>query len=354
MVDANAVAEIAASGMLGVVRRVLFTSTNQSQPASAFELEHFYQFGTGIVLLSMGRVYVLTPSHVIRNATSNQYSNDSPLWVAVAHTQPNDLSDFLMPMRICDLAPDGSTSMDAAFVEMNDLIMNLGPYLDLDEQTLFVGEKEPFDGATAVVIGYPEEVNPYEFLEQPDGSWQQVANIRHEGFHGVLSEDTDGCWFLNSSHRDGYAYEGLSGGVVVGNIDGCPKYLGMAYSRGDGGKRFKVLKFTDLRKAVPEIRRLPWEIVDESYFMRHQTLATMTYLEFQDRFFGSGRFVPTRSNDFIEQMLRAMSSPRRRHWMTDPAHVLLEVRGRVQLDLCVVLRMVASLKASKAKAQCIP
>lgn len=349
MFDPNAITRIARSGMLGVVRRVLFTSTNTSQGATAFDFESFYQFGTGIVVISMGKVYVLSPSHVIRNATGNQYINDSPFWLTAQHKQPKDLIDFLMPMRICDLSPDGETDLDAAFVEMNDLIMNLGPYLDWDDQALFLGDNESFRGATAIVMGYPEEVNAYDFLDMEDGSVQQVANIRHEGFHGVVYEDTDGCWFNNFNHREGYIYPGLSGGIVVCNVDGCLKYLGMVVSNGDGGKRFKVLKFTDLRKAVPEISRLPWDIVDEAYFLKHRTMSTMNYAQFQDRFFGSGNFVPVRSNEFIEQMIRALDSPRRRHWFADPEQALVEATGVVRRDFCSVLAKVVSLKAANAQ-----
>jgi len=345
MFDVMAAAAILRSGMLNVVRRTLFTSTKTALSASAFDLESFYQFGTGIVLISQGTVYVLTPSHVIRHATDNKYTNDSPLWVATRHDQPKELFDFMMPMRMHDLSPGGEDGLDAALIEMNPVIFDLGYYLDWDNDDLICGPGESISGATAVVAGYPEEVNGYEFLDAPDGSVQQVASIKRDRFEGLVFEDAEGTWFANFSHREGYLYPGLSGSVVVCAVNGRLKYLGLVISIGGGGRRFKIRKFSEIRTRTGQLTKLPWEVLDEAYFLASPTMSTMTYAEFRSSMSGEEKFVQKRTNDYLEQLLRTKNHPRRLHWFSDPHELLKVATSRVKYDFVEALKAVARLKA---------
>ena len=345
MFDVMAAAAIARSGMLNVVRRVLFTSTKTTLSVSAFDFESFYQFGTGIVLISQGTVYVLTPSHVIRNATDNKYTNDSPFWVSTRHDQPKELFDFMMPMRMLDFSPSGEDGLDAALIEMSPIISDLCDYLDWDNDNLICSPGESISGATAVVAGYPEEVNAYEFLDAPDGSVQQVASVKRDRFEGLVFEDAEGTWFVNFLHREGYMYPGLSGSVVVCAVNGQLKYLGIVISIGDGGRRFKIRKFSDIRRRAGQLIKLPWEVLDEAYFLANPTLSTMTHAEFRSSMSGEEKFVQKRTNDYLEQLLRTKDHPRRRHWISDPHEILKVATSLVKYDFVEALKAVARLKA---------
>lgn len=345
MFDVVAAAAISHSGMLNVVRRVLFTSTSSAPGASAFDFDSFYQFGTGIVCLSRGTVYMLTPSHVIRNATQNKYTNDSPFWVSIRHGQPEQLRDFMMPMRMYDFSPGGEDAMDVAIAEMSPMVIGLTDYLDWDNDELFCRADESIQGATAIVLGYPEEVNAYAFLESPEGDWQQVANVKRDRFEGLVFEDGDGTWFANFSHRDGYVYPGLSGSTVVCAVNGRLKYLGMVLSVGGNGRRFRIRKFSDIRAAAGHLSTLPWEVLDEAYFLGSPLHSMMTYAEFRSGMPGVETFVPRRTNDFLEQLLRTQADGVRPHWVSDPTEMLEETTAMVQRDLLRALRAVARQKA---------
>lgn len=344
--DANS---IITSNTLAVVRRTLFTATKPAERSTtSFDFETFYQQGTAIVLQSHGTVYLLTPSHVVRNATKNDYQNDSPVWVPVRHGQATHLADFLMPMRFHDLSPAGETALDAAVLEINPLIIGgLPDFLDWDNGDLFCQPDDLILGCTAAVAGYPEEVNPYEFVDQEDGTVVQVPTVRLATFLGVVSSEPDGqLMFENSMHQSAYQYAGLSGGVVVCSIGGKLKYLGMAISYGHEGRRFKIIKFSDIRCALGDLRSVPWEVVDEAYFLGHPTHSMMTFREFEDDFAGRAPFAQRRSNVFLEQLVRTMKAEPRHHWVCDFAGMHDELRARLQYELLGCLKAVAKIRTS--------
>ncbi len=205
---------IVKSGMLNVVRRLLFTSVESSPRSGPFDFQSFYQQGTAVALLSEGQIYLLTASHVVRNATNNLYANDSPFWVTRAHEQPSDLLDFLLPDRFFDCSPGGEDPLDVAVIEVNPFVpKGLTDYLNWDDSSLFVNDQIDLSGCTAVVIGYPEEVNQYQFPMEDEGPLQ-VATFARATFRGELL-DSCGTRFANLSHREGYEYAGLSGGTVI-------------------------------------------------------------------------------------------------------------------------------------------
>lgn len=340
---------IADSGALRVIRRTLFTGTrNSEQSTSSFEFVAFYQHGTAIVLKSHGIVYLLTPSHVVRNATKNNYQNDSPVWATVRHEQPSNLANFLMPMRFYDLSPDGETALDAAVLEINPFIIGgLPDFLDWDNDDLFCQTDDQVLGTTAAVAGYPEEINPYEFLDQKDGSVLQVATVRPKIFLGKVSSDPDGqLVFENFMHQDGYQYTGLSGGVVVCAIGGRLKYLGMVVSRGDEGRRFKIVKLSDIRAALGDFRSVPWEVLDEAYFLGNPTHSMMTLREFEDDFAGRSPFMLRRSNFFLEQLVRTMNGKQRAHWVLDLVGMHDELRNRLRYEFLACLKVMAAIRSS--------
>lgn len=347
MFDVEAVNAILGSGLLRVVRKTLFTSTKDPERStSVFDFDTFYQHGTAVVLQSHGMVYLLTPSHVVRNATQNDYQNDSPVWAAVRHEQVSHVSQFLLPMRFHDLSPDGVTPIDAAVLEINPLIVGgLPDFLDWDNEDLFCHPDDDVYAATAVVAGYPEEANPYKFVEQEDGSVLQIPTIRLTIFQGMISRDADDqLVFLNFMHQDAYEYAGLSGGVVVCAIGGKPKYLGIVVSRGDGGRRFNIVSFADIRAALRDLRNVPWEVVDEAYFLGHPTHAMMTFREFEDDLMGRATFVQRRSNVFLEQLVRTMSAPPRPHWVCNLQGMHDQLREQLGVHLAQCLRKVAALR----------
>ncbi|TXD94222.1 hypothetical protein FUT87_07375 [Mitsuaria sp. TWR114] len=345
MFDVDVAQQILTSGALRVVRRMLFTGTKlPGEAQSAFDFESFYQHGSAIVLESQGRIYLLTPSHVIRNATGNQYTNDSPFWTTIRHEPPAELMDFLMPVRMHDMAPGGFAEFDAAIVEMNPMVLfGLPDVLNWDDHTLFCGPDEVVNGATAVVAGYPEQTNAYEHPEQEDGSIQQMATIRLTTFQGMISVGDDGQpVFVNFMHEDGYEYAGLSGGVVVCGVGGRVKYLGIVISSGLGGRRFKVVTFAKLRAALGVLHRLPWELLDEAYFLGHPTHSTMTFRDFVGALHERRRFVQRRSNDYLEQLLRTIATGSRPHWVCELEPMRDELKQRLCWHLVTALEAVAS------------
>ncbi len=182
-------------------------------------------------------------------------------------------------------------------------------FLDWDNDELFCQPDDDVVGATAAVAGYPEQTNPYKFIDSEDGSVQQVAAIQLTTFLGVISSNSDDqLVFQNSNHQDGYQYSGLSGGVVVCSIGGRPKYLGIAVSRGGEGRRFAIVRFSDIRAAIGNLMDLPWQLLDEAYLLGHPTHAMMTFREFEDEIAGTAPFVQRRSNTYLEQLLRTMQA----------------------------------------------
>lgn len=331
------------SGMLNVVRRLLFTSVDSSPQSGPFDFQAFYQQGTAVTLINKGQIYLLTASHVVRNATNNVYVNDSPFWVPRAHEQPADLADFLMPDRFYDCSPGGEGPLDLAVVEVNPLApRGLTNYLNWDDSSLFAGYNLNLSGCTGVVIGYPEETNPYQF-PAAEGAVLQVATFARATFRGVIT-DPGGTCFENLSHRDGYEYAGLSGGTLIAATTEGLKYVGMVVSNFHGGKQFKVIPYREIRKCIPSFSRLPWEVLDEAYFMKNPTHTTLNFTQLQTMLNGCGTFLPERSNDFLEQIARSVMAKPRPHWVINLKHLAVDAKWRVHEDLITVLMKVAVRK----------
>ncbi len=333
--------------MLNVVRRLFFTSATASAESGPFDFQAFFQQGTAVALLSGGQIYLVTPSHVVRNATANEYENDSPFWVTRAHEQPYDLMDFLMPDRIFDCSPGGEDPMDVAVIEMNPVVLKgLADYLDWDDPSTFASANDDLAGCTAVVMGYPEEVNPYTYPSE-DGAPIQVATFSRAAFRGVLL-DTGGTHFENLSHKPDYDYAGLSGGVVVAATQSGFKYVGVVVSSFEKGKRFAIIPFLSIRQRLQELAQLEWEVVDEAYFMRRPTHSGMTYAQLREMLRKPLGPVPERSNRFLEQIERSLRGPSRSHWVVNLRLLALEAKQRVREDLVTVLSQVAREKHRSA------
>lgn len=339
--------QIEQSGALNVARRVLFTSTKTDESASAFELNCFYQFGTCIVLMSKGTIYLLTPSHVVRNATENKYLNDSPFWVSRSHERPEVMTDFLMPWRYFDHSPDGYDELDVGLVEVNPFVpRGVVDYLNWDDEALFVRRDSLHGEYTAVVLGYPEQVNPWHYPESGEGPLQ-VAQICRAAFRGTVSVSGAELWFNNFSHREGYQYSGLSGGVVVCVVENETKYLGIVVSR-DEGKRFRIVPFYEIRERLGCFESLPWEVLDEAYFLGRPTHRSMTHSELMHALRTSADWIQPRSNAFLEQLLRSRTQRRPRSWVLDIeglyAQTVVGLHIELIIELTFALRLVVEKK----------
>lgn len=338
------------SRALMVARRMLFTSTRTDDGASTFDLNFFYQYGTGVLLISRGTVYVLTASHVVRNATENKYSNDSPFWVSRSHEHFNELMDFLMPWRYFDCSPDGQDELDVGLIEINSFIpKGVVDALNWDDDTLFVQQGEDIDNLTAVVMGYPEDVNPWYFPETNDAPIQ-VAQIRRATFRGTVTTSRSELWFENLSHRDGYKYAGLSGGIVVCFHEKQTKYLGIVVSR-DEGKRFRIIPFFKIREKLSDLALLAWEVLDEAYFLGHPTHRSMNYSEQKHYLKSDEKWTQPRSSAFSEQLLRSLRQRRPSSWICDLEGLHAELKSRLKFELIQVLGLV---KARKLQPRGLP
>ena len=337
--------KIERSGLLEASRRILFTASPESSKNGRFELYYCYQFGSCVVVKEKGVVYSITASHVIRNATRNDYMNSSPFAITPNHPRPGD-QDFLYPMRYYDFSPSGEHELDVGVIEITATIFHLGMAINLDDESNYIQPGELIENMTAVVSGYPEETNQYECKITNDEEYKQIAIIKREFFRGTVTSQSDGLWFNNFTNQKNYAYSGLSGGVVVccANKD-IPKPLGIVVSCGENGRRFKIIPFYVIKSKVPFFEKLDWEVIDEAYFIGSSlTHSQMKYDDFAR--FCSGKsprdFIQKRTNVYLEQIERSIkSNPEKFHYIIE---MKKEVRFRVVRDLVFSLICVMNIK----------
>ncbi|WP_313281815.1 hypothetical protein [Delftia tsuruhatensis] len=344
--------KIESKGYLRCVRRIFFTSLEDKNPESSFHLREFYQYGSGVLLRSKDQLYLLTASHVIRNATNNIYLNNSPFWITAEDLKTGDLSvmDFIYPRRYHDESPGKDYGIDASIAEMNPMAFNVGPYLDWDNEELFVNKRDDAIGSTAVISGFPSELNQYKYIEEPDGRYRSLATINRENFRCEVSQRI-GCgdYILKNltTKPDNFDYSGLSGGIVACDVLGSIKYLGIATDYMKDGSGFYVVSFEEIRQRLGKIFDLPWQVLDESYFMKHPFRRDMNYGEFMHQLSNRGDFIHSRHNEHLSQIMRSLNQPISRSWFNTReslAHSLVEYKSNLIYEMTLALRLLSKKK----------
>lgn len=337
--------EIERHPIVASVRRILFTHSDGPEP-NRFERVHFYQFGSGIVIIRASRLYLLTASHVVRNATQNNYSNDSPFWVTRTLRTPEDFHDFLMPMRIVDLDPAGETGRDVALAEIADMPNPVEGMLYWDDPSNFV-RPDHAAGQTAVAIGYPCELNEYTFSDE----YVPFANVVRVSFKGVIQVEGKDVWFLNRTHKTGFNYAGLSGGLVACSIEGRIKCVGLAVSSGDEGRRFRVIPFADIRRWFEPFHDLKWQVLDEAYLVREWTHESTSHLELRRMLTTGDEPVRIRSNDPLRQLMRCLDDPKFKSMQSMLQKELYVIRGKLLQQLAQALKEVSDIRSGVVRVR---
>jgi hypothetical protein len=349
MFSARVAKKIERSEILNCVRRIFFTSLEGYAPESSFHLREFYQYGSGVLLKSKGRLYLLTASHVVRNATANVYLNDSPFWITAEDMKFGNLnlSDFIYPRRYYDDSWRGAGSLDASITELNPFILKIGTHLNWDDDEKFVDPADDVIGSTAILRGFPSELNQYKYKEEADGRWRALANVARATFRcEVKSRTADGDFMMKNltTQSASFDYSGLSGGVVACDVAGTIKYLGIATDRTADGGEFYVASFHEIRRRFGTLYELPWQVLDEAYFLMHPFRRDMSYTELICELSGTKAFVHERHNDYLAQLTRSVDQPVSKGWFNNRhtlAQALLTYKGLLIQELASTLKLIA-------------
>lgn len=83
-------------------RRIFFNHLNESiEERGFFHVDTMYGAGSAILIKHEHTFYLLTADHVIANATTYSFTNESPFWApSQANHFPQELKAFLMPAQI--------------------------------------------------------------------------------------------------------------------------------------------------------------------------------------------------------------------------------------------------------------
>lgn len=338
------------SETLNCVRRIFFTSLEGHNPESSFHLREFYQYGSGVLLESKDRLYLLTASHVVRNATANLYLNDSPFWITAKDMKFGslNLSDFMYPRRYYDDSWREGGSLDASIAELNPLVLEIGTHLNWDDDEKFVNPTDDVNGSTAILRGFPSELNQYKYKEEADGRWRALANVARATFRcEVKSRTADGDFMLRNltTQSANFDYSGLSGGVVACEVAGAIKYLGIATDCAADGSEFYVVSFHEIRRRFGTLFELPWQVLDEAYFLMHPFRRDMSYGELIRDLRGIKAFVHERHNDYLAQLTRSVNQPISKSWINNQqtlAQALLANKGLLIQELVSALKLIAA------------
>ncbi len=211
-----------------------------------------YGAGSGIFLKNEGKFYLLTAHHVIDNATSYRFNNESPFWItSKSKYGVKTLYDFLMPAQIFhigELIVDKGVSIDSSDLVLIELFypppMHMPDnYIDLDSRPRRTLRKdEYFEGQLLLASGFPFEKNYFEFHDEVKEHFTHSTPVQRHICEGVCKSDGGEPYMTIDGISDGsyMRLSGASGGIVT-NI--TPKsnqvrMAGMLLSAGSNIIRF--------------------------------------------------------------------------------------------------------------------
>jgi len=241
------------STTIKATRRIFFNYLDKKvEERGFFHVDAMYGAGSGILVKHEHTFYLLTADHVIGNATSYKFLNESPFWIpSQANCFPQELDAFLMPARIIhigDTVPDQGKryeSKDMILIELFFPSVKHMPdhFLDLDANPDLLATREVFfSGQYLVSAGYPFDKNSFEWFDEKraDGMTHstQVSRLIVDGVceidegEPIVSRRLHSGTFPNLS--------GASGGIVTNIPEPAKivKMLGMMVSAGSTIVRF--------------------------------------------------------------------------------------------------------------------
>jgi hypothetical protein len=248
----NAFKTACESNLIKSTRRIFFNHLNESvKERGIFHVDLMYGSGSGILIKHDYSFYLLTADHVLNNATSYSFANESPFWVpSQSNTFPQELDAFLMPAQIVHIGesvPDRGgkfESRDLILIELFFPSVKYMPdaFIDLDANLeVLAGRDEFFEGQYLLASGYPFETNHFEFFEEKPGGITHSTMVSRLIVDGICEfDDNDPIMTRRLGSGTFPNLSGASGGIVT-NIpapgsDG--KMLGMLVSAGSKIVRF--------------------------------------------------------------------------------------------------------------------
>jgi len=233
-------------------RRIFFNHLNKSiEERGVFHVDLMYGSGSEVLIKHDYTFYLLTADHVIANATSYSFTNESPFWgPSQANHFPQELDAFLMPAQIVHIGetiPDRGHSFDSKDLILIELFFPDVKYMpdkfiDLDANPEILASNEGFyEGQILLAAGYPFETNHFEFFEEtPDGMTHSTF-VNRLIVDGICEFD-EGDPIMRRQSRSGTFpnLSGASGGIVT-NIPAPGhevKMLGMLVSASSKIVRF--------------------------------------------------------------------------------------------------------------------
>lgn len=231
-------------------RRIYFNHLYESvEERGHFHVDQMYGSGSGILVRYNETYFLLTARHVIKNNIPGDFQNESPFWITGKFQGGwSSIYDFMFPKRIWDIG--GLIKKDLAYIDSGDvcLIELFDPFpfhqpdhfVQIYNTDSILGDNY-FDGQVLLVVGYPFELNEFDFTTV--GEYSHSTKSHRLTIPGVYkAEKPFGhiSFELTSADVQHKSVTGMSGGVVCnvqpkGNL---VKLAGMAISAGDNICRF--------------------------------------------------------------------------------------------------------------------
>jgi len=284
------------SDAVKATRRIFFNHLDESlEERGHFHVDMMYGAGSGLLIKKNKTFYLLTVSHVLKNATNFEFSNESPFWMTCASNKFGDkLEDFLMPGQLIHIGESGA--YEEKNVDCSDLLLvelfypffkNLPDrYVDLDNNPdCFVDKQDFYDGMVLLAVGFPFEENNFEYYDEPENGFTHFTNINRRIVPGLCSLDGGMPHMVRFDGRDFPSLSGASGGVVT-NVQ----------TSRDEVKIAGVL----VSASAAIVRFIPSYVVVEALSRLSQSKTTKVDPNFRE---------PTlEGRDFLEEMARAMNN----------------------------------------------
>ena len=257
-------------------RRIFHIVSDASVDESKYFKDIFFtNWGTGILIKDGLKYFLLTARHVMDDYF--QYSsgaNTSPFRVTDKSISSfSKVDDFLYPKyfwTIGDIVEEHEyyDFKDAILVELFHPLPGqiIDHFIDID--TVIPLEIDDFkDGMVAVDFGYSIESNPYFYdpnndIAPFDGDVHSCSTkIYMDGINGHLRKNRFTFVFEKYNYLD-LDTNGMSGGLIIGVVDGIARPLGMHFLGNPTSKYINFLPIAELFRAIKRRNELEKIVID--------------------------------------------------------------------------------------------
>ncbi|WP_369612506.1 hypothetical protein [Marinobacter sp. RI1] len=216
----------ATSNVAKSTRRFFFNHLYESiESRGYFHVDQMYGAGSGVLLKTNDKYFVLTARHVIDNNINGELQNESPFWVPVKNRAGwSSLYDFLFPKRVWnigELISEETKSIDSSDICLVELFYPQqfhmpDHYIEIIDKSSVLTKNELFDGQFLLVTGYPFERNSFDFTPRSEDI-THATNIQRHTIPGVyLTNESDSYITFENTEGDTQHenVNGMSGGAV--------------------------------------------------------------------------------------------------------------------------------------------